>query len=468
MDIISIIQTIAAFIVAISILVAVHEYGHFYAARKLGFKVEKLSIGFGKALLKWKSRDGEVEYVIAAIPLGGYVKMLGEASGESLKNQPSQEDINDTDKMRSYEMMPIWKRAVVAFAGPLFNVIFALVMYIIIGWIGQPVTAPVAGNVAIDSPAYQAGVRSGDRIVRIEGEDVNSWQRMEELFRKYTGQHVTIGIQKKEHTEYLENQKDNVVEITKLYEVKSVELKNTLNDPMLSDTTFESFGISKGSEFVINEIVPDSPAEKSGIKKGTIVSVNGKSAVNANEFIQSIKDSAGKTATITVKTDFIDNRYIVSIPKDNPSMGIVFAEKDNSIKEIQRFGIIDGVSYGFERSYDLTIMIVQGIGKLINGAISTEYVSGPITIAQIAERSIDTGLVSFLIFLAVISLNLAIMNLLPVPVLDGGHLIFLAIEKFKGSAIEPIVLEKVQMTGMALILGLMLFAMYNDLVRVLM
>jgi len=446
---IGLLQTAGAFVVAIYILVAIHEYGHFYAARKLGFKVEKLSIGFGKALLSWKSKDGEVEYVFAAIPLGGYVKMLGESSGESLKKQDDT-DLTEEDKARSYEMMPIWKRAIVAFAGPFFNIAFAVILYMIIGWIGQSTVLPITGNVVVDSPAYEAGIRKGDRIVSINNKTINSWKTMEESIRNNVNKEIDV--------EFFHG---------KEIERSHVKLNKTKKDPMLSDASFEAFGIYQSLEFFVDKVTSGSAAEKAGVEKGKIISINGDSLTSTTALLKSIKDNAGSNISIDILTKNKEIKtFKVNVDKENPVIGIVFNFKSSSEKGYHQLGFVDGISYGFTRTWDITIMLTKGIGKLFNGDISTEYISGPITIAQISERSMSAGFVSFLVFLAIISLNLGIMNLLPVPVLDGGHLIFLAIEKIKGASIEPIILEKVQYTGLGLVLCLMVFAMYNDMIRI--
>ena len=445
-----ILHTTLAFIVAISLLIAVHEYGHFIVARKLGIKVEKFSIGFGPALISWWSRDGEVQYVIAAIPLGGYVKMLGENPSE--QEGDAKQQLSDEDKLRAFDVQPPWKRASVAVAGPLFNFFFAIMAYMLIGWIGQSVMPPVIGNIAPASVAEQSGMLEGDIIHTLNGSPVHSWSQVEEKMKQVAG-----------NSAVMEVDRNGMIIPLRFY------LSSTEQDVLLVNVSEVVLGISPGVKVVVDSVAVNSAAEQGGILSGDhIFQAQGEPVTNIRELIEIIRSRAGETVSLQVQRDETVLNLSVIPAVDESGYGRIGVRlAASSIHEpvIYRMGVVEGLFFGFERTWEMTTMTVQVLGKMITSAISPENLGGPIAIAQLAGKTAELGLIAFMSFLALISVNLAVLNLLPVPVLDGGHLAYIALEKVRGKPLSPTTMERTQIIGIGLIVVLMLFAFYNDLLR---
>ena len=445
-----ILHTSLAFVVAIALLIAVHEYGHFSMARRLGIKVEKFSIGFGPALFSWRSRDREVLYVIAAIPLGGYVKMLGENPDEQADDK--QEQLSDEDKARAFNNQPVWKRAAVAVAGPGNNFIFAIIAYMMVGWIGQSVLPTIVGGIAPASVAEQAGLQIGDRIVAVGGSPVHSWQQMEEKLKQFVGKSAPLEVKRDESTVAI-----------------ALSLPTQGKDPLLMDVADQVAGFNPGLIVRIDEVMDGSSAQRFGLHKGDVIKqINGWHVSNVRQFIERVKASAGKPVALVVQRDqsILQLNVTPSADKDKQGrMGVKLASQSLHGSEQYSMSLFDGFKYGFVRSWEMTEMTLGVFGKMVTSAIPADNLGGPIAIAQLAGRTADMGLGYFLGFLALISVNLGVLNLLPVPVLDGGLLVYLGLEKLRGKPLSPKFLEITQMMGLVLIVSLMMFAFYNDLSR---
>lgn len=436
--------TVGAFLVALALLITVHEFGHFIVARKLGVKVEKFSIGFGRSLFSWRSRDGEVEFVIAAVPLGGYVKMLGE--------QGSEVDLSEEERKRAFDVQAVWKRASIAVAGPAFNVFFAIVAYMLTGWLGQQVIPPVVGSVYPASAAEQAGLRLGDQVKSLNGTAIHSWREVEELLRVHLGEKVDMQVSRDENDLQLQ-----------------VFLPEVEGEPLLTDVSSESLGAGPGMRVKIASVVPDSPADRSGLMEGdSVVQLESLPVDSVRNFIREIRKNAGKQITLGIKRDG-KLLNVEIMPEDaGQSQGRIGAQLLAEALQppvMYRMGFVDGFVYGFSRTYEITALTLEMFGKMLSAAISPENLGGPIAIAQLAGKTAALGLVAFLSFLALVSVNLAVINLLPVPVLDGGQLVYLGIEKILGKPLSPKIMERTQLVGIALLAMLMVFAFYNDLLR---
>ena len=443
-------HTTLAFVVAIALLIAVHEYGHFIVARRLGIKVEKFSIGFGPALFSWYSRDGEVEYVIAAIPLGGYVKMLGENPDE--QGDEARQELSEEDRVRAFDAQPVWKRASVAVAGPGFNFVFAIVVYMLVGWIGQWVMPPVIGTVAPASVAERAGLLAGDRVTYIEGRAVHSWQQLEEALKQQVGAETRLQVDR-----------------DGLHIPLRVQLPEIKAEPLLANVAAEALGISPGMKVVVDSVIEQQPAARAGLMAGDVIlQVQGEPVVSIHDFIEMIRARAGKPVTLAIqRKQILLNISLIPEAGDDGfgRIGARMAAQAVHEPELYRMGPWEGMQYGFVRTWEMTLMTLQVMGKMVTATISPESLGGPIAIAQLAGKTAELGIVAFLTFLALISVNLAVLNLLPIPVLDGGHLVYLGIEKLLGRPLSPAMLERTQIVGMALIIMLMVFAFYNDLSR---
>jgi len=442
-------HTVAAFVVAISLLIAVHEFGHFIVARKLGIKVEKFSVGFGPALFSWRSRDQEVLYVIAAIPLGGYVKMLGENPDE--QGEEAQQELSEEDKARAFDAQPAWKRACVAVAGPGFNFLFAIVAYMLVGWVGQSVLPPIVGHVAPASVAEQAGFVSDDKIIMLNNDQVHSWQQMEERLKDAVGKPLEVQVERGGDIETLH-----------------INLPVPQKDPLLTDVASE-LGIDPGMHVLVAEVMADAPAAKSGLKPGDeILQVQDEAVTGIGGFIRQVRAYAGQPITLNVRRGRELLNLAITPESDEKGRGRIGARmmaKPLYPLIVYRMGPVEGLKHGFVRTWEITALTFQVLGKMLTSAISPKNLGGPIAIAQIAGKTAELGIVAFISFLALISVNLGVLNLLPVPVLDGGHLLYLSIEKVRGAPLSPKMMERTQMVGMVLIAALMIFAFYNDIAR---
>jgi len=441
-------HTVLAFIFAIAVLIAVHEYGHFIVARKLGIKVEKFSIGFGPSLLSWRSKDKEVEYVIAAIPLGGYVKMLGE-NGHEEDTQP----LSEQDLARAYDKQPVWKRASVAVAGPLFNFMFAIIAYMAVGWLGQNVMPPVVGNIVPGSVAERAGLMVGDVLESVNGEHIYSWQKFEESLKDVVGLDIELEVKRADH------------KLTLSLPVKKLE-----KDALLVNVAEDALGVTLGSQVWIDSVVANSPAKKAGLLAGDeIMQVAGADVGTVRDFIRVIQEHAGKPLMLGVLRGNTHLQLQVIPQADSQHgvgrLGVHLISKPMVEPVLYRMGFWEGLSYGFTRTAEMTVLTINVMTKMVTTAISPENLGGPIAIAQLAGRTADLGLVAFITFLALISINLGVLNLLPIPVLDGGHLVYLGLEKLRGKPLSEAMLERLQLMGIMLIAILMVFAFYNDLMR---
>lgn len=443
-------HTVAAFIVAIALLITVHEFGHFIVARRLGVMVEKFSVGFGPALLKWRSRDKEVLYVIAAIPLGGYVKMLGENPGDH--EEEAKLELSEADRQRAFDVQPVWKRAAIAVSGPLFNFLFAIVAYMVVGWSGQSVLPPVIGQIVPASLAEQAGLQEQDRIATVDGTPVHSWQKVEEIAKSDVGKKLSLQI-------YRGNEKENV----------ELNVPVPSRDPLLINVTSDIIGMGPGTQVAVAEVEKDSPADIGGLKAGDVIlDIAGKPVSGIAGFIDEVRKHAGSTISLSVQRGNVVVNLTIAPKADSSGHGRIGAEmiaKSMVPLETYHMGPIEGFRYGFVRTWEMTSMTFEVLGKMLTATISPKNLGGPIAIAQIAGKSAELGLVAFISFLALISVNLGVLNLLPIPVLDGGHLLYLGFEKVRGAPLSPKVLERTQVMGMILIAALMIFAFYNDISR---
>jgi len=445
-------HAVVAFIVAISLLIGVHEFGHFIVARKLGIKVEKFSIGFGPSLFSWRSRDGEVLYVIAAIPLGGYVKMLGENPDE--KSDEAGQALSEEDRARAFDVQPVWKRACIAVAGPGFNFLFAIVAYMLTGWMGQTVLPPVVGRVAPASISEQAGLRIDDEIISLNGSRVHSWRQLEERLKDDVGGQVDIQVKR-----------GGAVEPVHIHLVVPVPEE----DPFLTDIASASLGIDPGMHVLVAGIMADTPAERAGLQAGDeVLQVQGESVASIGGFIRMVRRYGGQSMNVSVKRSNETLSLDITPETDDKGRGRIGAKmiaQPLYPPVMYRMGPFEGAAYGFTRTWEMTAMTFQMLGKMLTASISPKNLGGPIAIAQIAGKTASLGFVAFLSFLALISVNLGVLNLLPVPVLDGGHLLYLSIEKLRGSPLSARVMEYTQIIGVSLIAMLMIFAFYNDIAR---
>lgn len=348
-------MTLVSAIILLGIIIFVHELGHFLFAKIMGVRVLKFSLGFGPKLIG--KQFGDTEYRISAIPLGGYVKMLGEAPGDEL---------SDAEKPFAYNNQKVWKRFIIVFSGPLFNILFAVIIFFFVFVKGLPVLIPEVGEVMKDTPAEKAGLMKGDRITKIDGITVNQWDEMTAIIHNNPGK-----------TMYVEIKRDTTV----------IQKSITPERKQVPDLFGEAKEIG---------LIGIKPSGSTFIKKSTV--------------FQALTDSLVRTG-------------------------------------------------------EMCVLTVVSIAKLIQRVIPMDTVGGPILIVQMAGEQASRGLLNFFIFMAIININLGVLNLLPIPILDGGHLVFLSIEAIRKKPLNEKIMAISQRIGLALILTLMAVVLYNDVLR---
>jgi regulator of sigma E protease len=348
-------MTFLSAIILLGIIIFVHELGHFLFAKLMRVKVLKFSLGFGPKVIGKKL--GDTDYLISAVPLGGYVKMLGEVPGEELA---------EDEKPFAYNYQPVWKRFVIVFSGPLFNILFAVVIFFFIFLKGVPTLVPEVGDVLSHTPAERAGLVKGDRITEIDGIAIDQWGEMTEIIHESPGKQLKFTIKRNERVFHI---------------VITPEKKNVK----------DFFGEEKEIGLV-------------GIKP------SGSTFIKKDTFIKAMKDS-------------------------------------------------------IVRTWELSVLTVVSIAKLIQRVIPMDTIGGPILIVQMAGEQASKGFMNFFLFMAIININLGILNLLPIPILDGGHILFLGIEAIRGKPLNEKVISVSQKVGLAFLLTLMVFVIYNDIMR---
>ena len=456
MDIISILYNIAAFVVAIGVLVTIHEFGHYWVARKMGVKVLRFSVGFGKPLLIRRMGPDQTEYVLASIPLGGFVKMLDEREGEV--------DASELD--RSFNRKSVWRRFAIVIAGPLFNFIFAIVAYYLIYLSGVAGIKPVIGDVSVPSPAHSAGILKQDRILSVNGIETPSWEKARFILLEESVGETRLTLKVQGADLQID---DKVIDISKL-----AILQNEKIDLM------GELGISNWRPDIppiINEVISGGAAEAAGVLAGDrVLSLDGQAIVNVNQWVELIRANPLKSMSLVVMREG-ESKTLAITPRKKQADGEIFGfigvqnliEIPQSIREemavVEQYGPLSAMRESLDKTWRMSWLTLRVLGKLLIGEASVKNLSGPITIAQYAGITARIGLEQFLGFLAIISISLGVLNLLPVPLLDGGHLFFYLIEIVKGSPVSEFVEVVGQKIGIALLFGLMSLAIYNDLLR---
>ena len=432
--------------ILLGILVFVHELGHFIVAKSLGIKVLKFSLGFGPKVVGKKY--GETEYLLSAFPLGGYVKMLGEEPDEEL---------DEAEKDRAYNYQPLWKRFSVVFSGPLFNLFFAVVIFVLIFLSGVPVQKPDIGNVTENSPAARAGLMMGDRVLEINGTPVLSWDEIEASVRQDMGRPVSLKIRRGGET----------LDVSVTPEKRAG--KNIFGESKES----WDIGISPLIYPIVGRVMNGTPAEKAGIREGDrIIDIGGTELKTWQDVTSIIHENPGRELRFKIKRDDQLIEFLISPEKKTEKtpdgkekaiglIGISPAPNDF----VRTFGPVKALSLGITRTWEISALTLVSIVKLIQRVIPAETIGGPILIFQMAGQQASHGAMNFFSFMAVISINLGILNLLPIPVLDGGHILFLGIEALRRKPLSEKVIMASQRVGLAVLLMLMAFAFYNDVVR---
>jgi len=447
--------SIFAFVLAIGILVAVHEYGHYLIARLIGVKVLRFSIGFGRTI--WLRRWGkdQTEYCVSAVPLGGYVKLLDEREG----------NVDSADLPRAFNQQPIPKRIAILVAGPLMNFVFAVFAYWAMFVIGVPGAQPIIGEVTEASIAANAGLGEGNRIVRVGEHPVVTWEGAILAILDSMLAEGAIPMQ-------VIDQGGDRRNIWLDVEGKVAEL----TEP---GKLFSGLGITPWAppwSPLVTDVQAGSPAQSAGFLHGDLIlRMDGEPVENGADWVRLVHGKPDQTVQIVVERGRVELQLTARLGSklvDGKSQGWIGTTTTvppgvlDKYRAEQRYSVSESIGVALKRTWSMASLTIRMVGRMITGEVSVKNISGPINIAQYAGYSASGGLTSFLSFLAIVSISLGILNLLPIPMLDGGQVVYQLLEAFKGSPLSERAQLIGQQIGIVILVLLMSFAFYNDLARI--
>jgi regulator of sigma E protease len=445
----SILHTILWFLVAIGILVVIHEFGHYLAARWAGVKVLRFSVGFGKPLFSRRFGRDQTEWTLSALPFGGYVKMLDEREGA----------VSEADLPRAFNRATVWRRIGIVAAGPAANFLLAIAFYWVLLMQGLPALKPIIGEPPADSPAARAGLVAGDEIVRVNGIETPTFTdlRLTLLRAGVAGDPL--------HFDLGDGRQVRIAPVP-------------LDTDNLEQDTLRPLGIVRFDPDmapVVGKILPEGAAARDGLREGDrLVSVNGQPVARWQDWVEVVRAHAarpmqleilrdGRTLPLSITPDSVDEAgqrvgKIGAGPRIDES---VLAPLMTEV----RYGPLDALWRGAAKTWDMSVFTLEMMGRMVLGQVSWKNLSGPLTIADYAGQSATLGWISFVSFLALVSVSLGVLNLLPIPLLDGGHLMYYVAEVLTGRPVSERIMETGARIGMMLLLLLMSFALFNDLQR---
>ena len=445
--------TLVSFVLVIGILILIHEFGHFMVARWCGVGVERFSIGFGPVLVRWRGK--ETEYCLSAVPMGGYVKMVGEENPLEGGGGPV------FDPGKAFAMKPLWARFLIVFAGPGMNFVLAAVIFaIVFATVGRPVWPALIGRVAEGGPAAAAGLKTGDVVTAVDGRPVSHWEDLERAIAGSGGRALGLAVRR--------DGRQTAATVT--------PRRTVVRDPIFREPR-DAWELGAGSQLTpqIGSVNPGSPADKAGLRAGDLVlGVAGQPVFSPDELMQSIQKRAGQTFELAIERDGAPRTLAVTataVKEKGPTgqeqeIGRIGVGIVTRVVRYEAYNPVIAVWYGGVRTWDMTVLTAKGLWKIVSRQIDSSNIGGPIQIAAEAGRQAKEGAASLALFTAIISVNLALLNLLPVPMLDGGHLFFFVIEAVMGRPLSLKKRETAQQLGFVLLMLLMVFALYNDLVRI--
>jgi regulator of sigma E protease len=453
--------TVVAFIVALGLLIAVHEYGHYRVAVACGVKVLRFSVGFGHALCRWKPRKPrpgqDTEFVIGAFPLGGYVKMLDEREGP----------VDPAERDRAFNTQPLARRAAIVAAGPAANLVLAVLLYATVNWMGIEEPVPVLGSPVAGSLAAGAGLRGGERVeaAALEGDEMEPLRSFEELRWM-----LTNGALDGRDLRLVLARQGSGGQREVLLPLSQVDSRDA--DAQL----LRKVGIvAPWSPPVLGDIQAGGAAARAGLQKGDLVRrVGEQPVVDAQQLRDTIRAQVqgGRAVTTTWELERSGQRLQVAVTPDivtekgQPAIGRIAAYVGVPPEMVTiRRGPIDGLWNGAVRTWEVSALTLRMMGRMVIGEASLKNLSGPLTIADYAGKSASLGLTQYLLFLALISVSLGVLNLLPLPVLDGGHLMYYLWEAVTGRSVSDAWMERLQRGGVAVLLVMMSIALFNDVAR---
>ncbi|MEZ5662102.1 MAG: RIP metalloprotease RseP [Burkholderiaceae bacterium] len=450
--------TLVAFIVALGLLIAVHEYGHYRAAVACGVKVLRFSVGFGRPLLRWKRPGRETEFVLGALPLGGYVRMLDEREAP----------VDPSERHLAFNTQPLRSRAAIVAAGPVANLLLAVVLYALLNWTGVQEPKPVLGSPLTGSLAERAGIVGGEWVRETgapEGEmqpipsfDALRWRLTQAAL---AGEDIVLG---------LASQEDELAS-------RHVQLDLSQLDVREADAElFRRIGIlAPWSAPEVGDVVPGGAASEAGLQRGDLVRrVDGRPIVDGQHLRALIRGAVGPGGqALSQHWEVLRMGRVLDVvvtPKPIEEGGQWFGRVGAYIGSppamtTVRMGAVDGLVQGFVRTWEVSWLTLRMFGRMLIGEASLRNLSGPLTIADYAGKSASLGLSSYVLFLALVSVSLGVLNLLPLPVLDGGHLMYYLWEAVTGRSVSDVWMERLQRGGVAVLLALMSVALFNDVAR---
>jgi len=449
----SIFSTLIAFVVALGLLIVFHELGHYAVARLCGVKVLRFSVGFGLPL--WRRRFGadQTEWAISAIPLGGYVKMLDEREGP----------VAPQERHRAFNRQTVAKRFAVVLAGPVANFLLAILLYWLLFMHGVPGIRPVVGAPVAGTPAAQAQLAPGELIARIDGAEVATWQDLRWALLEQSLRKATVELEM--HTERGDIQ------------FRRLDL-SSIGPEKIDGDLMQAIGLTRYQpplKPVIGRLIAGGAGERDGLREGDeVVEVDGHAIAGWEELVASISAAPGRALQFKILRGGATHQLTVTPePKHEAGKTLGRIGAAPKIDEIAlkrlitevRYGPLESVAKAAERTWEVSMFTLKMLGKMIAGQVSLKNLSGPITIADYAGQSAQLGWLAYVSFLALISISLGVLNLMPVPLLDGGHLMYYVAEIVKGSPVSDRVMEVGQQVGMVLLFSLMAFALYNDINR---
>ncbi|MCP5214223.1 MAG: sigma E protease regulator RseP [Pseudomonadales bacterium] len=449
----NIIQIVLATLVTLGILVTIHEYGHFWVARRCGVKVLRFSVGFGRALYSWRDRHG-TEFVLAAIPLGGYVKMLDEREG----------DVAPEDAKYAFNRQSVGKRIAVVVAGPLANFLFAIVAYWLLFVVGVNTVVPVIGDVKPDSMAARAGLQKGQEITAVGDVRTTTWQAINIQLLGYIGDSGELLLTTRALNGEIEQRSTLLLDNW----LRGVEQPDPLEDMGVKPYV-------PPIPPIVGQVLEQSAGERAGLKaQDKITTLDGDAIDEWQTFVAKIKAHPQQPVLLGVERD--NQSLLITVTPDAKQLetgevvgylgvGAKAFEWPAEMRRDIKYSVFSAWAPALGRTWEMSALTLASLKKMLVGMISIKNLSGPITIAKVAGASVDKGIEPFLNFLAYLSISLGLINILPIPVLDGGHLMYYLVELVRGRPVS----EKVQMMGlrigMSIIMALMLLALYNDLAR---
>lgn len=449
--------SLVAFLVAIGVLVAVHEYGHFAVARAFRIKVLRYSIGFGRPLWIRRGRHDDTEYCVSAIPLGGYVKLLDERDCA----------VTLAERHRAFNRQPVGVRIAVLAAGPLFNLAFAVLAYWVMFLVGVPGMKPVVGEIAVDSVAERAGLATGDTIHAVAGREVSTWEGaiIAMLDTMLAQGQIPLEVSGDQGA-------------TRLVVLPTRGREQALTEP---GQLFSELGLRPWAPTlppVLGEILPGGSAEAAGLRVGDrITAADGQPIATWPDWVAFVRARPGERVMVELEREGRPLRLpltFASVSEDGKTIGQIGAavrplpdETFESMRALEHYGPLVALARATEKTWDMSALTVRMIARMISGDVSVKNISGPINIAQYAGVSASIGPSAFLGFLAIVSISLGLLNLLPIPLLDGGQILYSLLELAKGSPLSERAQLVGQQLGILLLLLMMSFAFYNDIERLL-